>query len=129
MLSDVGCGQIKPARRTLFRSLKTESQGFVADTCRFLYGDLVRSPKEGDWRIYRDRGGLRTTHLKRKIKFSATIRQCAISKVTNSEFMAVHAVFSLEAADVPGKALCIAGGDSADGMKEVTPRIYRSRII
>jgi hypothetical protein len=74
MLSNVGRGQIKPAGRTRFRGLKTESQGFVTDTCGFLYGDLVGSAEEGDWCIYRHYCGLRTADLKRKIKFSAAVR-------------------------------------------------------
>jgi len=103
MLSNVGCGQIKPAGRTRFRG-QTEPQGFVADTCGFLDSDMVRSPEKGDWRIYRHYRGLRAAHLKREIKFSATIRQSAISKVANSGSIAAHAASSVAAIVAPGKA-------------------------
>jgi hypothetical protein len=121
MLSNVGCGQIKPAGRTRLEGLKTESQGFVADTSGFLYCDMVRSPEKGDWRIYRHYVGLRATHLEREIKFSATIRQSAISKVANSGSMAAHAASSVGAIDAPGKALWSQDGSvafSADGMQK-----------
>jgi hypothetical protein len=118
MLRNVGRGQIKLDGRTCFKGLKTESQGFVADTCCFLYGDLIGSPEQRDWRIYRDHDGLCATHLKREIKFSATVRQSAISKVANSRFMAVHEAPSPEAIDASGKAFCLAGRLSAGGMQK-----------
>jgi hypothetical protein len=92
MLSDVRGGEIEPLGQNRFMGLKTGFQGFVTNTCGFLDGDLVRPTKEGDWRIYRDELGLRAPQRKRKVKFSATIRQAAISKVPNGRFIVIHAV-------------------------------------
>ena len=116
MLSNVRRGQIKPAGRTRFRG-QTEPQGFVADTCGFLDSDMVRSPEKGDWRIYRHYRGLRAAHLKREIKFSATIRQSAISKVANSGSIAAHAASALGVIDAPGKALWSQDGSALTACK------------
>jgi hypothetical protein len=59
MLSNIGGGKIEPVGWTYLLGLKTQFQSFVTNACGFLYGDLVGSSEESDWRIYCDKSRFR----------------------------------------------------------------------